>query len=109
VQELSRKYRVFLLSNTNAFHVEYYNDMLNRDFGIQNLDHLMEKAFYSNELGCRKPDKEIYLKVLEQAGIKAEETLFIDDNEENVKVAEELGIRAVKVDAEYSVIEIFGF
>lgn len=107
VQELSKKYRVFLLSNTNALHVEYYNEMLSREFGIENLDQLMEKAFYSNELGCRKPDKEIYQKVLRLADIRAEETLFIDDNEENVRAAEELGIRSVKVDEEYTVMEVF--
>lgn len=107
VQELSKKYRVFLLSNTNAIHVEYYNEMLSREFGIENLDQLMEKAFYSNELGCRKPDKEIYQKVLKLADIKAEETLFIDDNEENVKAAEELGIKAIKVDEEYTVMGVF--
>ena len=109
VQELNKKYRVFLLSNTNAIHVEYYNSMLKREFGIENLDHLMEKAFYSNDLGCRKPDKEIYLKVLQQADIKAEETLFIDDNEENVRAAESLGIRAIKVDKKKTVIEVFSF
>lgn len=109
VQELNKKYRVFLLSNTNAIHVEYYNEMLSREFGIKNLDQLMEKAFYSNELGCRKPDKEIYQKVLRLADIKAEETLFIDDNEENVRAAEELGIRSVKVDEEYTVMEVFSY
>ncbi|MEA1875774.1 MAG: HAD family phosphatase [Bacteroidota bacterium] len=107
VQELSKKYRVFLLSNTNAIHVEYYNEMLSREFGIENLDQLMEKAFYSNELGCRKPDREIYLKVLKLADIKAEETLFIDDNEDNVKAAEELGIRGVRVDEELTVMGVF--
>lgn len=107
VQELGKKYRVFLLSNTNAIHAEYYNAKLKRAFGIENLDHLMEKAFYSHDLGCRKPDREIYLKALSSAGLVAEECLFIDDKPENVEAARELGIRAVQVDEGYTVLEVF--
>lgn len=108
VKELSKKYRIFLLSNTNAIHAEYYNGKLDKEFGIKNLDHLMEKAFYSHELGCRKPGKEIYLKTLSSAGLVAEECLFIDDNRENVVAAEGLGIRAVQVTEDYTILEVFG-
>ena len=107
VQELRKKYRVFLLSNTNAIHAEYYNGLLHKEFGILNLDTLMEKAFYSHKLGCRKPNEEIYLKALGLAGIIAEESVFIDDNAENVRVAERLGIRGVQVTEEYTVMDAF--
>ncbi len=108
VQKLRSKYRCFLLSNTNAIHAECYNKRLKENFGIENLDHLMERAFYSHDLGCRKPDPEIYLKALELAGIKAEETMFIDDSQENVDAALKLGIQGVRVDEEYTIVEVFG-
>ena len=42
-----------------------------------------------------KPEPEIYQAVLDQAGIRAEETLFIDDNEPNLAAAAELGFRTL--------------
>ena len=107
VQELGKEYRTFLLSNTNEIHARCYNQRLKDNFGIQDLDHLMEKAFYSHELKCRKPDPQIYLKALELAGIKAEESIFFDDNEENVRVAEEVGIRGVLVSEAFTVNDFF--
>ena len=108
VRELRSEYRVFLLSNTNVIHAECYNARLKENFGIENLDHLMEKAFYSHDLGCRKPEREIYLRALELSGVKAEESLFIDDNQENVEAAEEVGMKSIAVNAEFTVLDIFG-
>ena len=107
VQELGKEYRTFLLSNTNEIHARCYNQRLKDNFGIQDLDHLMEKAFYSHELKCRKPDPQIYLIALELTGIKAEESIFFDDNEENVRVAEEVGIRGVLVSEAFTVNDFF--
>ena len=42
-----------------------------------------------------KPDREIYIKALAEAGIKAEETLFIDDSPINCNAAQTVGINAV--------------
>ena len=38
-----------------------------------------------------KPDSEIYIRLLEKFGLKAEECLFIDDMEANTETAQELG------------------
>ncbi len=54
-----------------------------------------EEVFLSAELGMAKPDKEIYRYVLKKLGIKAEDAIFIDDNEKNIHAASELGINAV--------------
>ncbi len=108
VQSLSQKHRTFLLSNTNAIHCEHYNRQLNDRFGIPSLGHLMEKAFYSFEMDCRKPDPLIYFKMLKEAGLKAEECLFIDDCEENLESAKRLGIQTVLVSGNYTILEVFG-
>ena len=52
------------------------------------------KGFYlSYEMLKRKPDIEIYEQLLEQEGLRPEETLFIDDTKENTDSAELLGIQ----------------
>jgi putative hydrolase of the HAD superfamily len=56
---------------------------------------------WSYQLGIAKPDPEIYRRLLEKLGTKAEETLFIDDRKVNVDAARALGIEAI----EFSTVE----
>lgn len=59
---------------------------------------LMEDMVISGEERVMKPDHRIYEIALERFGIKAEESVFIDDNPTNVKAADEVGIRGVLFD-----------
>ena len=86
---LKQSYNVYLLSNTNPRHIKY--EVPSR-FSFQNN---VTRAFYSFDLGCRKPDTAIYLKTLELAGVKPEESLLIDDVEENVEQARKLGFKTI--------------
>ena len=86
---LKQSYNVYLLSNTNPRHIKY--EVPSR-FSFQNN---VTRAFYSFDLGCRKPDTAIYLKALELAGVKPEESLLIDDVEENVEQARKLGFKTI--------------
>ncbi len=49
----------------------------------------------SSEVGMRKPDRRIYAHLLEQYAIDPASAVFIDDREENVRAAEEMGIRGI--------------
>jgi epoxide hydrolase-like predicted phosphatase len=49
----------------------------------------------SSEVKFSKPDRRIYEILLQQYLLKAEESLFIDDIEINVKTAEELGMKGL--------------
>ena len=51
-------------------------------------------------IGMVKPHREIYEHLLTVCGIRAEETLFIDDNPENIAAAEALGIRGYLFDGD---------
>ena len=51
-----------------------------------------EKFYLSHEIKLRKPNKEIYEFALKENNLIAEETLFIDDLEENTTAASALGI-----------------
>lgn len=62
-----------------------------------NLDKIFgDKIFVSSNIGIIKPDKEIYAFVLKKLGMRPEETIFIDDNKENIESAREFGINAIQ-------------
>lgn len=91
LQQLSNTHSVYLLSNTNCIHqaafLQTYADIFKG-----HLNDNFIKAYYSHEIYLRKPHKNIYEFVLTDAGINAEETLFIDDSIINIPAANELGI-----------------
>ncbi|MCD6331925.1 MAG: HAD-IA family hydrolase, partial [Bacteroidales bacterium] len=107
VQQLRKNYRVFLLSNTNSIHRRYFNHKLKEQFGIESMDHLMDQAFYSFELGFRKPDPRIYQKMQEQTGISFEETLFLDDLEDNIISARQAGMQTVWINDTKTITDVF--
>jgi putative hydrolase of the HAD superfamily len=96
VKALSEKYQVYLLSNTNVFHIKYFEKEFKNRYHIS-LHQLFSKVYYSSEIGFRKPDIESYHYVLNDAGIIAEETIMVDDREDNCIMAESIGMRSVKV------------
>ena len=55
----------------------------------------------------RKPDPNIYKYVLNDANLKAEETLFVDDLLVNVEGAKSVGINAIQVTKERGIVQIF--
>ena len=91
ILDLRSKYMVYLLSNTNAIHWDYVckNAFNYRGFRVNDY---FEETFLSYEMHLAKPDKAIFEKVLHEANLLPEETLFIDDSEANCKAAEEVGI-----------------
>ena len=50
---------------------------------------------FSFKEGVVKPDPEIYKILLDRYALKAEECIFIDDTEENVRSAEKLGFKGI--------------
>ena len=93
LKNLSADYTIFLLSNTNAIHLEAFNKLLENETGMKSIDHLFSKAYYSHRVNLRKPDSDIFEFVAKDAGIKPEETLFIDDSENNIATAASLGFK----------------
>ena len=93
ILDLRGKYMVYLLSNTNSIHWDYVckNAFNYRGFRVNDY---FEETFLSYEMHLAKPNKAIYEKVLQDANLLPEETLFIDDSEANCKAAEEVGIHA---------------
>jgi putative hydrolase of the HAD superfamily len=92
---LKKKYRLFLLSNTNSIHLKGVNEILSGSTNYNNLSSIFEQCYYSFEMKMRKPDPNIYGKVLEENGLNPLETLFIDDTIENTIGAASLGIKTI--------------
>lgn len=90
VHELSKKYRVFLLSNTNPIHVRKLQEFEKAGYPLKEC---FEKLYYSFEIGMSKPGKAIFEHVMQDAEIRPEETLLIDDGPANCQAAAELGMR----------------
>ena len=97
IQRLNKKYRVFLLSNTNAIHYNQYNKDFIHLFGF-GLSDLFEKAYYSFDLGMRKPETDIFEYALNDSNLDIFETLFIDDLDKNIETAARLGLNTIWLD-----------
>lgn len=92
--EMKHNYNTYLLSNTCEPHIEAFERELHDEHGIRNFNDYFDKVYYSCRIGLRKPNKDIFELVLNDNGLKAEETVFIDDSPQHVKAAGELGINA---------------
>lgn len=90
---LRRRYRLFLLSNTNRIHWEL-SEKGSAYFAWQGHrpEDFFEHIFLSCDLHLLKPGEAIFRRVLNEAGLCPSETLFIDDSAENCAAAARLGL-----------------
>lgn len=87
----SKKYRLFLLSNTNDLHISW----IQKNWGMERYNAFkicFEQFYLSHEINLRKPNNNIYEFVLTTNKLAPKETLFIDDTKENADAAKALGI-----------------
>lgn len=89
IKNLSRKYRLLILSDTNELHFEF----IKQNFSIMQY---FDDYVLSYQIGAVKPFPEIFLKAIEKANCSAEECFFTDDRESNVLGAQKVGIQAVQ-------------
>ncbi|QQL50605.1 HAD family hydrolase [Mucilaginibacter ginkgonis] len=104
--ELKKKYRTFLLSNNNEIHYAWIMDYLQREFGMDGNDSLFEKTYYSHLARKRKPDAEMFNQVLQENGLVAEETLFVDDSPQHIASARKLGLQTYLMTAPDNIINL---
>lgn len=91
LQMLSRKYRLFLLTNTDSIHINRFEHMVGMSF-FSDFYQCFEKVYYSYEMGMRKPDPAIFSYILNKHDLSPKRTLFVDDKKENTDAAASLGI-----------------
>ena len=86
---LGRRYRLVLVSNTNALHFE----MIRETYGhlLRHFDDLV----LSYEVHAMKPQPEIFQAAVERAGCRPQECFYTDDIAAYIEAARRMGIDAV--------------
>lgn len=84
-------HRVVVLSNTNRLHTTFWPT------NYPQVQAAADNVYLSQELGARKPEPAIYQKVLEAEGFPASDAIFFDDNADNIKGAQAVGIASILV------------
>ncbi|MBC7830376.1 MAG: HAD family phosphatase [Chitinophagaceae bacterium] len=106
LKRIKDNYRLFLLSNTNGIHRVAFEKIYRDGFNNGSLDSLFEKAYYSYQIGLRKPNKEAYEFVLKENQLVPEETLFIDDALINVEAARECGMQGIHLQPGQTLLDL---
>lgn len=89
--KLKRQYRLVALTNTNSIHSTVWKIKYARTLRY------FQKVFCSHELKERKPDAKAYQIVLDYLQVEPSQVVFLDDNLDNIKGADQLGIKTVLV------------
>lgn len=96
LEELHRKYKMYLLSNTNPYVMGWARSSAFSGDG-KGLDYYFDKLYLSYQMGITKPDINIFKRMLEDGNMVPEETLFIDDGLANIEAARSLGLDTLHV------------
>jgi putative hydrolase of the HAD superfamily len=99
LQTIRTKTRIVALTNTNEIHASEWK------VKFASMLSCFEKVFCSHELQVRKPESQVYAKVLDYLALAPEHVLFIDDNHDNVFGAEVVGINGLHVKSFADLIE----
>jgi putative hydrolase of the HAD superfamily len=107
IEKVKKHYKIFLMSNSNVIHYDLYVRDLQLRFGYNEFDELFNKSYFSFAEHLEKPDPRFFELILDHEGLLPEETLFIDDTAENIKVAKSLGIHTYHISREELVRNLF--
>ena len=102
LRRLKDRHRLILLSNTNAIHMDAIRSYMQSAFGEDVLESSFHTCYYSQQIGLRKPGREIYEFVMQEQQLPAERCVFLDDKQENLTEPGKLGIRTILVDRDIS-------
>lgn len=104
---LKRKYRLFLLSNTDEIHISKFEHKVGATFARE-FYQCFEKVYFSFEIGFRKPDPEAFKYIINKHDLSTKRTLFIDDKKENTDIAASLGMEVWNITpGKEDVVELF--
>lgn len=101
----SKGNKLLLLSNISKGFANSYKNVPH----INDILSLFDGLVFSGPIGLVKPNKEIFEHLLEKYDIKAEESIFIDDNAANIKGAETSGIKGYLFDGDVEKLKKFIF
>lgn len=106
LENISDQYPVYLFSNTNIIHYQSFILNFEQDFPQKPFNDYFRKAYYSHELGLRKPYPHSYLKIMELENLDPKETLFIDDTPKNIEGAKQAGLQTILLNDGRTVLDL---
>ena len=106
IEKLKNNYSIYLLSNTNAIHIDAIKKQLGKRKWLA-FCKLFDKMYLSHELGLRKPDVKIFEYILNEQKLKAEEVFFIDDSPQHIAGAKKIGIHCHHLLDDENIITLF--
>lgn len=84
----SQGMRVYIATNNETHRTEY----LIHEMGF---GEVFDKVYGSGHMGFKKPDHQFFDHIIKEQSLVPEETLFVDDDRENIESARELGLHAM--------------
>jgi glucose-1-phosphatase len=97
LRKLSQQLPTFILSNTNNIHIEFVERELLPSHHIRSFKEIVHKDYYSHLMGKRKPDPEIFQRLLDENNLSTIKTLLVDDNIQNIEAAKMMGFKTYLV------------
>ena len=106
LRKIKDKYNIYLFSNTNIIHYGAFMALYKRDIGVNDFNDLFIKAYYSHEMGLRKPYPESFMHIIKEQNLVIAETLFIDDTIKNIEAANALGLQTIHLIAPQTLLDV---
>lgn len=110
LKALKQRTNVYLLSNTNDLHWQYCLDNW-FNAGGNRCEDFFHQVFLSQDLHLEKPHAEIFEHVIKAIGAvrgsETSDTIFLDDNIDNVNAAKSCGIQAEQITPNFDWVDYF--
>lgn len=96
ISEIAQKKPIYLLSNTNEIHLKKIEELLKKkETNWDKFCGIFSKVYLSCRVGMRKPNEDIFFKVLNDNNLIANKTLFIEDSIQHIETAKKIGIQTL--------------
>ena len=106
LENIKQKYNIYLFSNTNQIRYDAFMKIYEKETGKNNFNQHFIKAYYSQNMGLRKPYPESFLYIINEQNLLPEETLFIDDTIKNIEGAKAVGLQTIHLVAPQTVLDL---
>jgi putative hydrolase of the HAD superfamily len=106
LEKIKLRYHIFLFSNTNQIHYDAFMKIYRDNFGADNFNDHFIKAYYSQNIGLRKPYPESFEYILAEQQLDRSETLFIDDTLKNIEGANKIGLQTMHLAAPKTILDL---